>query len=60
MAGTDTEAAIIIEVAVEVVDEAEAITTIEVAEEAVLVEVVVVLTEEEGVAQEEPINRLTT
>ena len=60
MAGMDIEAAIRTELAVEAVDEAEVITTTEVGEEAVLVEVEVVITEEEGAAKEELINRLTT
>ncbi len=60
MAGTDIEAAIKIEVVAELVDEAEAITTIEVGEEAVLVAAEVVITEEGEVGKEEPINRSTT
>lgn len=60
MAGMDIEAAIRIEVAAEVVDEAEAIiTTTEVGEEAVLAEAEVVVTEEGAVGKEEAINRST-
>ena len=55
----DIEAAIRTELVAEVVDEAEAITTTGVGEEAVLVEVEVATTEVEGVAKEQPINRLT-
>lgn len=55
----DIEAAIRTELVAEVVDEAEAVPITEVGEEAVLVEVEVIITEEEGVAREEPINRST-
>lgn len=59
MAGMDIEAAIRIEVAAEVVDEAEATTTTEVGEEAVLAEAEVVVTEEGEVGKEEATNRST-
>ena len=59
MAGMRIEAAIRIELVAVVVDEAGAVTITEVGEEAVQVEVEVVIIEEEGVAKEESINRLT-
>ena len=59
MVGLDIEAEIRIEVVAEVVDEAEAITTVGVGEEAVLVAAEVV-TEEGEVGKEEPINHSTT
>ena len=55
-AGLDIEAAIRIEVVAAVVGEAVAVITIEVEEEAVLVEAQVATTEEEEVGKEEPIN----
>ena len=60
MVGMDIEAEIRIEVVAEAVDEAEAITTIEVGEEAVLVAAEVVITEEGEVGKEGPINHSTT
>lgn len=59
MSAMDLEAAIRIEVVVEVVEEAEATAVVEVGEEAVLVEAEVVTTEGELVGKEEHINRST-